>query len=75
MTNPNDNQVADLRNAIDKLTRRFKIAETAGNDGPKLNQIDLQAMFFVADHPFGLLTKRFLPILLKPCAAYWANWA
>lgn len=51
MTNPIDKQVDALRVAIDKLTRRFKIAETASDDGPKLNPIDLQAMFFIADHP------------------------
>jgi DNA-binding MarR family transcriptional regulator len=51
MTNPNDTQVAALRTAIDKLMRRFKIAETAGDNEPKLNPIDLQAMLFIADHP------------------------
>lgn len=51
MTKPSDMQVNDLRNAIDLLIRRFKIAETAGDGGPKLNPIDLQTMFFVADHP------------------------
>jgi DNA-binding MarR family transcriptional regulator len=51
MTKPTDKQVTALRNAIDKLVRRFKIAETAGDDALKLNPIDLQAMFFVAEHP------------------------
>lgn len=51
MTSPNEKQVTDLRIAIDKLVRRFKIAETGGDDGPKLNPIDLQTMFYVAEHP------------------------
>ena len=51
MTNPNEKQVTDLGIAVDKLVRRFKIAETAGDDGPKLNPIDLQTMFYVAEHP------------------------
>jgi DNA-binding MarR family transcriptional regulator len=51
MTKPTHTQISALRNAIDKLTRRFKIAEAAGAEGPKLNPIDLQTMFFVADQP------------------------
>lgn len=51
MATPSDIQVNQLRVAIDTLVRRFKIAESVETDGPKLNPIDLQALFFVADHP------------------------
>jgi DNA-binding MarR family transcriptional regulator len=44
-------QAAELRGAIDALTRRFKIAEAEVPAGKPLNQLDIQVLFFVADHP------------------------
>lgn len=51
MTNPTDNQVNALRIAIDALVRRFKITEAVDQGEPKLNAIDVEALFFVSSHP------------------------
>ena len=52
MTKPSEQQIDTLRVGIDALMRRFKIAEAgpAAEGGLKLNPIDIQALFFIADH-------------------------
>lgn len=50
MSNPTDNQITNLRTAIDALMRRFKIAEIAASESKPLNQIDIQVMFYVSKH-------------------------
>ena len=50
MNTPTQSQAAALRNAIDTLMRRFKIAESEVSDGKHLNQIDMQVMLYVSAH-------------------------
>lgn len=46
-----DDQTTQLRDAIDALMRRFKIAEQGVDEGKPLNQIDVQALLFIQSRP------------------------
>jgi len=48
MTLPTEDQVASLRTALDAFTRRYKLVD-AGK--PALNEVDIQTLLYVADHP------------------------
>ena len=50
MTLPTDDQVASLRTALDAFTRRYKLVD-AGKPGKALNEVDIQTLLYVADHP------------------------
>ena len=53
MTKPSKQQIDTLRLAIDRLMRRFKIAEAGATaeGNRRLNPIDIQALLVIADHP------------------------
>lgn len=50
MATPTDDQLAALASALDAFARRYKLAEALGPDKP-LNELDKQALMYVADHP------------------------
>lgn len=50
MTNPTDKQLATLGAAFDTFTRRYKLSDALGPDKP-LNELDKQALLYVAKHP------------------------
>lgn len=45
-----DDQVAELTNALEKLARRFKLADAA-QSGPPLAEIDKHILLHVSEHP------------------------
>lgn len=50
MTMPTDDQLASLGAAFDSFTRRYKLLDALGSGTP-LNELDKQALLYVADHP------------------------
>ncbi|GHD12455.1 MarR family winged helix-turn-helix transcriptional regulator [Tianweitania populi] len=50
MTQPTDKQLATLGAAFNTFTRRYKLADALGPEKP-LNELDKQALFYVAEHP------------------------
>jgi DNA-binding MarR family transcriptional regulator len=50
MTTPTDDQLAKLGAAFDTFARRYKLADALGSE-TQLNELDKQALLFVADHP------------------------
>ncbi|QAY75382.1 MarR family winged helix-turn-helix transcriptional regulator [Sphingosinicella sp. BN140058] len=50
MTMPTDDQLARLGAAFDAFTRRYKLADALGAEKP-LNELDKQALLYVAQHP------------------------
>lgn len=50
MTTPTDDQLAKLGAAFDTFARRYKLADALGTE-TQLNELDKQALLFVADHP------------------------
>jgi DNA-binding MarR family transcriptional regulator len=50
MTMPTDEELAALGEALDLLTRRYKLAEVLGPEKP-LNELDKQVLFYVARYP------------------------
>jgi DNA-binding MarR family transcriptional regulator len=50
MTKPTDDQLATLGSAFETFTRRYKLAEAISAEKP-LNELDKQALFYVAQHP------------------------
>ncbi len=50
MTTPTDDQLARLGAAFDTFARRYKLADALGTE-TQLNELDKQALLFVADHP------------------------
>lgn len=50
MTKPTDAQLAALGAAFDTFAQRFKLAEAVDAE-PSLNEIDKQALLYVAGHP------------------------
>lgn len=51
MIDPTSEQVEQLTRAIERFTRRFKVAEAAAAAGNALNALDAQALLFVSEHP------------------------
>lgn len=51
MTEPSQDQVAQLALAFERFTRRFKVAEAAAAMSNGLNALDIQALLFIEDHP------------------------
>jgi predicted transcriptional regulator len=50
MTKPTSKQLAALGAAFEAFARRYKLAEALSSEKP-LNELDKQALFYVADHP------------------------
>lgn len=50
MTTPTDKQLAALGAAFDAFARRYKLLDALGPETP-LNELDKQALIYVADHP------------------------
>jgi DNA-binding MarR family transcriptional regulator len=50
MTTPTDDELAALASALDAFSRRYKLGEALGPDKP-LNELDKQALIYVAEHP------------------------
>jgi DNA-binding MarR family transcriptional regulator len=50
MTMPTDDQLARLGAAFDAFTRRYKLADSLCGGTP-LNELDKQALLYVAEHP------------------------
>jgi DNA-binding MarR family transcriptional regulator len=51
MTEPSQEQVEQLTRAVERFTRRFKVAEAAAAADNALNALDAQTLVFVDDHP------------------------
>lgn len=49
MSMPTDDQLAKIGAAFDAFSRRYKLADALGSDKP-LNELDKQALLYVADH-------------------------
>lgn len=50
MTKPTDDQLAKVGAAFETFARRYKLAEALSPEQP-LNELDKQALLYVADHP------------------------
>lgn len=51
MIEPTSEQVDQLSRAIERFTRRFKVAEAAAAADSALNALDAQTLLFVSEHP------------------------
>ncbi|RTL94255.1 MarR family transcriptional regulator [Ancylobacter aquaticus] len=50
MSIPTDDELATLGTAFDTFARRYKLADALGAEKP-LNELDKQALLYVAEHP------------------------